>query len=247
MKYSLAILMFCVALPCQAFSQSNSGPDQFSQTSYAARALYENSSAPPAPNVAPTAKPLKADAKPASPKIAKRGVVDFDIYRDRNPYPVDPRKPCSICTQRQNDPPCNAKQARKLRKRNRIYGFQGRPYQEQEPGACLCGKKKKHFKWPNINVYWPTMFAGVPEEHCPTKSAIKAATFDRVRLVDAYDRLGGFEVSSYQRKDNGHCGCGRERYGCLGESRQFESRVSGVGFREPGQPVERGGISFPLR
>ena len=189
-------------------------------------------------------RPLPHDAYPLD-KIPKQGVVDYEIYRDRNPYPVDPRKPCNPCTRRKNDPPCTACQARRQKKHDRIPAFQGRPHQDKEPGGCLCGKKKQKFKKPNINIYWPAMFAGVREELHPQKAAFDAATHDRVRLVDCFDCLGGFEVSPYQRRDNGYCGHGRDRYGCLGESRQLQSNVFGVGFRQPGQPVERGGIAFP--
>ena len=177
--------------------------------------------------------------KEAKKEISKYGVIRYDIYRDRNPYPVDPRKPCHICIQRESIHP------RLKQHYDRIYGFQGRPYREREPGGCLCGKKKQKFKHLNANVYWPTFLAGVKEEFAPVKASIVAANFGRFRLVDIYDHWGGFEVSGYQRKDNGYCGPGRDRYGCLGESRTILSNVRGVGFREPGQPVERGGISYP--
>ena len=94
-------------------------------------------------------------------------------------------------------------------------------------------------------MYWPSSLAGVREELFPVKSAVDAATYHRFHINDIYDHLGGFEVSRYERRDNGHCGPGRDRYGCLGESRQIPSDVAGVGFRPPGQPVERGGIVYP--
>ncbi len=190
--------------------------------------------APPA-DPAPKAKPLSEAKKKTIPK---HGVINYDIYRDRNPYPVDPRKLCHVCVQRESNSKSKALHSR-------IPGFQGRPYQEKEPGGCLCGKKKQKFKHPNFNVYWPTFAAGVPEELFPVKSANKASNYQRFRLVDMFDNLGGWELCKYERKDNGHCGKGRERYGCLGESRFIESRVSGVGFRPPAQPVPRGGIAFP--
>jgi hypothetical protein len=180
------------------------------------------------------------EAKPLNAKkeIPKHGVIKYDIYRDRQPYPVDPRKPCHVCIQRQG----NSKFAAL---HSRIPGYQGRPYQMKEPGGCECGKKKQKFKHLNLNAYWPTFAAGVGEEFFPCKSDAKARNYDRFRLVDIFDGLGGFEISGYQRRDNGYCGKERDRYGCLGESKYFQSQVRGVGFREPGQPVERGGIVFP--
>ncbi len=170
--------------------------------------------------------------------IPKYGVVRYDIFRDRNPFPIDPRKPCPVCTKRENH---HGKQFKTL---DRIYGFQGRPYREVEPGACLCGKKKQKFKHLNTNVYWPSLFAGLPEAFAPKRAANRAVNLNRFRPLDFYDRLGGFEVSSYQRRDNGYCGPGRDPYGCLGESRTLFSNVTGVGIREPGQPVDRG-VVFP--
>ena len=170
--------------------------------------------------------------------IDKHGVIGYEIYRDRSALPVDPRKPCSVCTQRNGDSKFAALH-------DRIPGFQGRPYQDTEPGACLCGKKKQKFKRLNFNVYWPTFAAGLTEELFPVRSAIRECKNGSCLITDMYDSLGGFELSPYQRRDNGYCGKGRDRYGCLGESQFFGSQVRGVGFRPGGQPVERGNVAFP--
>ena len=160
-------------------------------------------------------KELKA-AEPGK-KLSKHGVTNFDAYRDCNPYPIDPRKPCPICTGRKGTFP-------KFKDRHdRIYGFQGRPYREQEPGTCLCGKKKQKFKFTNINVYWPSSLAGVWEDRFPVLSDLDARTYSRFHLTDVFDKFGGFELSSYERKDNGYCGPGFDRYGCLGESKTLEA------------------------
>ena len=163
------------------------------------------------------------DSKVKKPEnhISKHGVSNFDIYRDCNTYPVDPRKPCHICIQRKGTRP-------KVKERHdRIYGFQGRPYREREPGACLCGKKKQKFKFTNINVYWPASLAGVWEDKFPVLSDLDAKTSSRFHIVDIFDKYGGFEVSRYQRRDNGFFGPGFERYGCLGESKTIEAGLLG--------------------
>lgn len=145
--------------------------------------------------------------------ISKHGVTNFDVYRDINTYPIDPRKPCHLCIQRKGTGP-KAKE-----RHDKIYGFQGRPYRDVEPGTCLCGKKKQKFKFTNINVYWPSSFAGIWEDKFPVLSDLNNKTINRCRAVNIFDNLGGFELSRYQRKDNGFCGPGYDRYGCLGESK----------------------------
>ena len=225
--YLLVLSLFIFA-SARATAQQTKTYDQI------AHAISYGTPPKPAKDKSPEAKPLKT-----KPAIPKHGVKNFDIYRDRNPYPVDPRKPCHVCIQRKDTHPAFADRF------SRITGFQGRPHQDIEPGGCLCGKKKQSFKKPNINVYWPSMFAGVKEEYFPCKAAKDAATHGRFRLVNMFDNLGGFELSRYQRRDNGYCGPGRDRFGCLGESKTIESGVFGVGFREPGQPADRGGVKYP--
>ncbi|MEM9410496.1 MAG: hypothetical protein AAGA30_05250 [Planctomycetota bacterium] len=203
-----------------------------------ARAVYSNTYTAkgrgPQDDVVENREPRKDLAHPP-----KYGVINYDIYRDRRPFPVDPRKPCHICIQRKGTHPKFKNAA------DRVYGFQGRPYQEREPGGCLCVKKKQNITRPNINVYWPSWFAGVREELAPVKSAVDAATFSRFHITDVFDHLSGFEISRYKRSDSGHKGPCRERYGCLGESKIIQSNVAGVGFRPPGQPAPRGGVEFP--
>ena len=227
-----------IAILVVMFSTASSQDYSYNELAGAVMETGHTISLTKAPAKARAPVPIKAQSLADHKEIPKHGVVKYDIYRDRTPYPIDPRKPCHICTQRKS----NSKFAAL---HSRIYGFQGRPYQEKEPGGCLCGKKKQKFKRSNLNVYWPTFAAGVPEEYFPVRSAAKASNYDRFRLVDIFDHLGGWELSPYERRDNGYCGPGRDPYGCLGESRHFQSQVRGVGFRVPGQPVERGGIVYP--
>jgi hypothetical protein len=169
---------------------------------------------------------LKNGADAAAP------VVDYTIYRDLNTFPIDTRKPCHSCTQRQRDG-CHT-----CRLGDRKVGFQGRPYRESEPGGCLCGKKNQRIHHPNANIYWPTVLAGVKEEYFPDK-ANHADNLGHCGLSGLYDHLGSFKLIDYHRRDNGYCGPGRDRYGCLGQSRMLGSPVFGVVPRSPGDPQPR--------
>ena len=180
--------------------------------------------------------------KPASAKgMVKKptAIVNYDIYRDRSPLPVDPRKPCNECVTRQDD--C----CKKCRL-SAMTGFQGRPFRDREPGGCQCGKcctRKK--KRPRFSVYWPAVFNAFAEERHPEREACRAANLNYFRINNLFDRVAGFELCGYERCDNGHTGRTRDRYGCLGESRYLQSNVGGVGLRIPGQPLPRGGIEYP--
>jgi hypothetical protein len=83
---------------------------------------------------------------------------------------------------------------------------------------------------------WPQPFSAFRECRHPAF----AAWLDdpcRPKLTNAFDHLSEFRLIPYQRADNGYWGEGRDPYGCLGESRQMQSRVMGVQFRQPGEPV----------
>ena len=182
-----------------------------------------------------------AKQKQESPQFPKKapGVINFDIYRDRSPLPIDPRKPCNECTTRQTDG-CEKSCL------DCVPGWKGQPYRDLEPGGCKCskrcrGKKRKPF----FSIYWPSVLNAVREEHHPNKAARRDANLNYFRINNLFDCLGGFELSAYERCDNGYCGPGRDRFGCLGESRYLQSNVTGVDFRPPAQPVPRGGIQYP--
>ena len=170
-------------------------------------------------------------------KPGPKPVLDYEIYRDRNPLPIDPRKPCQPCLKRQG---CSCSKCCQL---HETYGFQGRPYREREPGGCLCGKNhERKKKRPFFSVYWPSVCNAICEEHHPNL-ALRKQDPCRFRLSSLFDNLGGFELlPCYERPDNGYSGPWRDRYGCLGESKFLNSQVSGVDFRLPGQPVSPGGV-----
>lgn len=159
--------------------------------------------------------------------------VNYDVYRDRNPLPIDPRKPCGICTNpnlaggcccgRHCDAP----------------GRHGRPYQEREPGGCKCGDKKCGKCKPMFSLNWPRPFSAKLDEHFPARAAERYSPCQPKRIVDVFDKFIDFKLVDYQRKDNGYCGKGADPYGCLGESRMVASGVAGVGYRFPSVPVDR--------
>ena len=157
---------------------------------------------------------------------------NWDVYRDQNPYPIDPRKPCHTCVSPVETRPLT---------RHALPGLKGRPYSEREPGACHCGKRSGVTKKPNYSPYWPSVLNAKFEEHFPRKAAIRAANFGKPRLNDIFNKFGTFKLIDYHR-----CDLANDPYGCLGESKQIPgvSNVAGVGFRQPGQPVNRG-FHFP--
>lgn len=172
------------------------------------------------------------------PSVDHRRVVDYRMYRDYTPLPIDPRKPCNPCVSR--DGGCSSA------KMCDVSGFQGRPYRDREAGGCRCGRCcRSKRSAPNFSIYWPSALNAIAEEHHPVRAARRAENPDRFRINNLFDGLGEFALVRYQRCDNGHCGPGRDRYGCLGESRYLESRVAGVGLRIPGQPIPRGEIEYP--
>ncbi len=187
-------------------------------------------------NVLPTenvtkAEPAKATTSPIKTEPAdhtsKGNQVNWDIYRDRSANPVDPRKPCNNCTHPAGTQPrCNCN----------LPGVNGRPYSEREPGGCQCDQKNPA-KHPEFSVHWPRPFSVKLGEHDSTCGC----GCQKKRIVDVFDGLSTFKLSKYKRTDNGYCGPGSDPYGCLGESKQA-SRVAGVGYRFPSEPVPRGPV-----
>ena len=162
---------------------------------------------------------------------AKQGhyPLNWKVYRDRNPYPVDPRKPCHPCVE-----PPEVRPVTRLA----LPGLNGRPYKESEIGGCPCGKRHGVTKLPNFSPYWPSVTNAALEEHFPKLAAKAASNYCKPKFNDWLNGLGTFKLIDYKR-----CDPVKDPYGCLGESQHF-SRVFGVGFRQPGQPIDRG-FHFP--
>jgi hypothetical protein len=174
-------------------------------------------------------------------KIEPHYGLDYAIYRDRDTFPIDPRKPCSQCVRpaslQQNQCGCKSKTCN-------VTGYQGRPYMDKEPGGCQCATKNPT-KRPMTSLYWPRPFSAKLDEHFPEKAAARYSPCQDKRLVDIFDPLSTIKLSKYKRTDNGYCGVGSDPYGCLGESKQRESgliysNVPGVGYRFPGEPNSPG-------
>lgn len=264
---------FCIALTCfgeaQTTNQSTQAPHVPSQPATYPLFAKLNPPAPSIPSKASKASstvkppfrwPAKLTAKPATKLPPKKATLkiaaaeskadadedgqekekkaeqqsyyplNWDVHRDPNPYPIDPRKPCHPCVE-----PVETRPHTRLA----LPGLKGRPYKERELGACHCGKRRGVTKKPNYSPYWPSVLNAKFEEHFPDKAAKRAANFCKPRFNDIFNKFGTFKLIDYHRSDPTY-----DPYGCLGESKQF-SRVAGVGFRQPGQPVARGGFGFP--
>ena len=104
-------------------------------------------------NVLPANEPVKV----ASPQKSKSAAhqpngnqVNWEIYRDRNPHPIDPRKPCNNCTHPHGTQPrCNCN----------LPGVNGRSYIEREPGGCQCDQKNpsKHPEFTGLDHFLPNL------------------------------------------------------------------------------------------
>lgn len=166
----------------------------------------ERSPSLPGPTSRPTLGPA-AKNKPASTKPDKKlPVLDFSIYRDRNPYPIDPRKPCQLCTCGKSSCQC------------KLLGNHGTPYRETEPGGCQCDTRNP-WKRPDFSIHWPRPFSANFDEKHPNVAARRYYDPGRKRVVDVFDKLSTFKLIDYQREDNGHCGPDSDPYGCLGQSK----------------------------
>jgi len=177
-------------------------------------------------------KNLVAKKKKSVP-APRQPVVNYDVYRDRSAWPIDPRKPINPCTQAKCQ--CSICASAKPKP-----GLHGRPYQPQEPGGCDCGKRcpSKH---PQFSAYWPRPFSAKLDERNPERAAARYAGCQKPKPNDVFDRFANFRLIDYQRTDNGYCGRESDPYGCLGES-----KVSGVGYRVQSEPVAPAG-AYPLR
>ena len=148
----------------------------------------------------------KKKAKPAKPSPP---VITYDIYRDGSRFPIDPRKPCSVCRRPVSRCNCGVDHGQCRP------GNQGQPYQDKEPGGYACGKNCPD-KRPMFSVYWPRPFSAKRAERHPHRCNCNQCM---TRINDRFDHLINFKLIDYQRTDNGHCGPGADPYGCLGESK----------------------------
>lgn len=164
---------------------------------------------PPATSAKPETLQASNDTLTTPGSTAKPHGLDFSIYRNRDVFPVDPRKPCNVCTH----PP-------QVRAANRFDwpGRKGQPYRAQEPGGCLCGKKGCP-KCNTASIYWPRPLSVICNRENPSCWTSPYGPQPKKRLTDALDHLAGFKLIPYQRTDNGHCGPDADPYGCLGESK----------------------------
>ena len=190
--------------------------------------------------------PSKLKAKKTPPKSAKKKVtkkgkkkktlaprqaeVNYAIYRDMSPYPIDPRKPSNPCTGG-NHCQCSLCQSTKP-------GLHGRPFQPQEPGGYQCGKNCPS-KRPEFSVYWPRPLSVRQQGHRSGCQCQQCGGGNKKKVNDLFDGLANFRLINYQRTDNGYCGPEADPYGCLGES-----KLLGVGYRVPSEPVA---ASYQLR
>ncbi len=178
--------------------------------------------APPALIVPPTSSlPHPADAlQVGKPPIPGRYGLDYSIYRDYNPYPIDPRKPCNECTQGNSDQGLG---------RFQWPGKNGRPYQDREPGGCECAQHG-HRNHDRFSLDWSAPFSALRDSHSQALDPCHAL---RPRINDRFNHLESFKLIDYRRTDNGYCGIGADPYGCLGESRVVGSNPRTVSLPDP--------------
>ena len=162
-------------------------------------------------NKTETPDPKKKSPVKSKEKTAKKShpFISYDIYRDGSRFPIDPRKPCSVCRRPVGKCNCGVDHGQCGP------GNHGQPYQDREPGGYACGKNCPS-KRPMFSVYWPRPFSAKHAEGHPHRcNCDQCAT----RINDRFDHLIKFKLIDYQRTDNGHCGPGADPYGCLGESK----------------------------
>jgi hypothetical protein len=172
----------------------------------------------------------EAKAKAKKKEDPHHPVMTWDVYRDRSPYPIDPRKPCFVCKRQLGDCECGCPIS------DCGIGNQGMPWQDTEPGGRSCGKKCCGDKRPEFSVYWPKPLSARRANREGCCQACGHAKCCCRKINDLFDHLVNFKLIDYQRKDSGYCGPEADPYGCLGESR---SQVAGTGFRFPSEPFRR--------
>jgi hypothetical protein len=123
---------------------------------------------------------------------------------------IDPRNRCNDCTRPAATKPVT---------RFALPGLWGRPYVEPHVGDCQCGSCTGVPRHPGKSAFWPRPLSGYLENDAPRLNSFLEDCFAPA-LTAPFDRLGDFRGLPYQRRDSGYAGCGRDPYGCLGESNQ---------------------------
>lgn len=123
---------------------------------------------------------------------------------------IDPRDRCNECTRPPETRPVT---------RFALPGLWGRPYVEPHVGDCQCGTCTGVTRHPGKSIFWSRPLSGHLENDAPRFNSFLENCFAPA-LTAPFDRLGGFKGIPYQRRDSGYAGCGRDPYGCLGESNQ---------------------------
>ncbi|MEM7785274.1 MAG: hypothetical protein AAF623_18135 [Planctomycetota bacterium] len=149
--------------------------------------------------------------KKTSKKLPPHYGIDYSIYRQRNPIPIDPRVPCNQCTRPSSLP----------QHKWDIVGRNGRPYVESEIGGCQCEKNHPN-KRPRYSVYWPRPMSAKLDHRFPGKASSRYSQCPPKRIIDFLNPLDNIKLSQYKRSDNGYAGVNSDPYGCLGESRYAE-------------------------
>ena len=102
--------------------------------------------------------------------------------------------------------------------RFRPVGIGGQPYQDRQPGGCQCDQRR-FWRTPDFSVHWPRPFSAKLDPRFPSLATAPQAACPHPRRIDWIDGLSDFKLINYQRSDNGYCGPGADRFGCLGESK----------------------------
>jgi len=123
---------------------------------------------------------------------------------------IEPGDRCNDCTRPAETRPTT---------RFALPGLWGRPYVEPPVGDCQCGRCTGVTRHPGKSIYWPRPLSGHFENKTPGFNSF-LENYLAPALTAPFDGLGGFKGLSYQRRDSGYAGCGRDPYGCLGESNQ---------------------------
>ena len=131
--------------------------------------------------------------------------LDLGIYREIETYPIDPRKPASPCFGL--DKRCKSG-----------LGNGGQPQLERVSGGCQCDQRRP-WRGPDFSVHWPRPFSVKLDTRFPGLATQPNTDCSPRRPLDRIDGLSSFKLINYQRSDNGYCGPGADRFGCLGESK----------------------------
>lgn len=215
-----------IAAPRQASPQQDRHQQQSQTRPMAVERTPVTPTQPPSNRVAMNTKPNQ--------KTNHAPTLSWELYRDTSKYPIDPRKPCSVCKRETGSCQCGCVGGHQCLKP----GNQGKPYQDLEPGGRNCNGHCGCRNRPEFSVYWPKPFSAKRANNQCNQCGCgcKACEGTGPKVNDLFDHLADFKLIKYQRTDNGYCGPNADPWGCLGEER---SRAAGIGFRFPSEPVQR--------